>query len=283
MNGHENCALFILDKIEANSDALNFRNCQGETPLHLASSKGFLTCVEILLSKGADIWVKDRRGRTPLISCAKNDQVADCLEMMLSRLILLSSSQATGGGRGNTTTSNLMMMMMSGQKKTPPTSQKKRLRLNQSQQNSSHMNNTADTFVVSSSAMQANLNSTGLKQPSDTELVANVDQEVDLNKCNRINEQQNLNSTLIMNENATTSSASSDENLAEVCQKEDTINKENLLPVIGSCVGKSVRTEISGSAALKVNGQTCIFENRNLESVIKPRSFSNSSSDSDFY
>ena len=87
--------------------------------------------MEILLSKGADIWVKDRRGRTPLIGCAKNDQVADCLEMMLSRLILMSSSQVTGGGRGNTTTSNLMMMMMSGQKKTPPTAQKRRLRLNQ--------------------------------------------------------------------------------------------------------------------------------------------------------
>lgn len=139
LNGHENCALFILDKLSGGCNGaaprvVNAANAQGQTPLHLAAAKGFLTCVEILLSKGADIWLKDRRGHTPLVSCARNDQVADCLEIMLSRLILgMASSGASApatSSRANTT-SNLMMMMMSGQKKTPPTSHKHRLRLNQ--------------------------------------------------------------------------------------------------------------------------------------------------------
>jgi len=147
------------------------------------------------------------------------------------------------------------------------------------------MNNTTDTFVASSSAMHTNLNSTGLRQASGTELAANLDEDTEigegsnLNKCNRINEQQNLNSTLIMNENATASSASSDENLAEGCQKEDTINKENLLPVADAGSVKGVRAD--STYALKT--ATCNVDLLNLEGVIKPRSFSNSSSDSDFY
>ena len=109
INEHENCALFILDKIGTNSILINYQNVNGQTPLHLAASKGFLTCVEILLSKGAHIWIKNKRGHTPLVSCAKNDQVADCLEIMLSRLILMNSNQQATSNRANTT-SNLMMI-----------------------------------------------------------------------------------------------------------------------------------------------------------------------------
>lgn len=53
IHGHENCALFILDRVAAASMHLvNMQNEDGNTPLHLAAAKGYLTCVEILLSKG---------------------------------------------------------------------------------------------------------------------------------------------------------------------------------------------------------------------------------------
>jgi ankyrin repeat protein len=116
LNKHENCALFILDKIESNSYLINLQNNMGDTSLHACAEHGYLTCVEILLSKGADIWLKNNTNkRTPLVMCAKNDQVADCLELMLSRLILMISNgtmNAVDATTSNKTTSNLMMMMM---------------------------------------------------------------------------------------------------------------------------------------------------------------------------
>ncbi len=50
-NMHENCALYLLDKVN-DSVLLNQTNSNGETPLHLAASNGYAQCVEILLSKG---------------------------------------------------------------------------------------------------------------------------------------------------------------------------------------------------------------------------------------
>lgn len=151
--------------------------------------------------------------------------------------------------------------------------------------NSSHIN--ADTFTTSDS--NNNLNSTELKLTSNhTHLESNSE------NFNQINEQQNLNSTLIMNENVT-SSGSSDENLntivpeevdesKEFVQKEETINKENLFPVVNS---KMTKNEIAlNSSATKTINKTAINEiDLNLDKI-KPRSLSNnsnSSSDSDFY
>jgi ankyrin repeat protein len=129
LNKHENCALFILDKIESNSYLINLQNKDGDTLLHVAASNGYLTCVEILLSKGADIWLKNNTKKcTPLVMCAKNDQVADCLELMLSRLIFMISNgtmNAVNATTSNKTTSNLMMMMM-----TPANSQTQGANLN---------------------------------------------------------------------------------------------------------------------------------------------------------
>lgn len=274
LNEHENCALFILDQIELNSDLINHQNAQGQTPLHLASSQGFLTCVEILMSKGADIWIKNKRQHTPLISCAKNNQVADCLELMLSRLILMSANQQTAGGSRANTTSNLMIMMMSGQKKTPPTALKKRLRLNQDQ-NSSHIN--TETFIASSDegVQSSNLNSTELKQPDLDSIGSSSNIGSTDFKCKQINEQQNLNSTLIMNENVITSSGSSDENLNNLVPDLEVVDKENMLPLV-SVVGKMKKCSEKQVQACNISDQL------NLENI-KPRSFSNSSSDSDFY
>ena len=121
---------------------------------------------------------------------------------------------------------------------------------------------------------------------------------------NQINERQNLNSTLIMNENATPSSGSSDENINQLVRneeqedrtlKEESINKENE-PVLNSNkeLGANKVTGVSNVLNPKVsknlttnlaNKVTTLNEQLIMEKM-KPRSFSNnsnSSSDSDFY
>lgn len=86
ISGHEASAKLVLEKIE-DIKFINSTNNNGDTALHLAASKGFLVCVEILLNKGASIWIKNHKSHSPLLSCAKNDAVADCLDTMLSKFI----------------------------------------------------------------------------------------------------------------------------------------------------------------------------------------------------
>lgn len=68
--------------------------------MHIAAANGLSTSVEILLNKGADIWLKNNRNKTALLACARDDQVAECLELMLGQLIV--SVSATTNQNGNT-------------------------------------------------------------------------------------------------------------------------------------------------------------------------------------
>lgn len=62
--------------------------------MHIAAANGLATSVEILLNKGADIWTKNAKSRTALLSCAGDDQIAECLELMLAQLIVTVSATA---------------------------------------------------------------------------------------------------------------------------------------------------------------------------------------------
>ena len=86
INGHEESTKFLLDKIN-DVTFLNLTNMNGNTALHLAAANGFSNCVDILLNKGANIWIKNNKSHSPLLSCAKNDSVADCLEIMLTKFL----------------------------------------------------------------------------------------------------------------------------------------------------------------------------------------------------
>jgi serine/threonine-protein phosphatase 6 regulatory ankyrin repeat subunit A len=86
INGHEASARYILDKIN-DSKFINLINNNGDTALHLAAANGFSNCVENLLNKGANIWIKNLKSHSPLLSCAKNDSVAECLDIMLTKFI----------------------------------------------------------------------------------------------------------------------------------------------------------------------------------------------------
>ena len=61
----------IKSQLEAGADP-NCRNECGSTPLHMAAMYGFPANVVLLLGSGADLYVKDNEGRTPLdgICCA---------------------------------------------------------------------------------------------------------------------------------------------------------------------------------------------------------------------
>jgi hypothetical protein len=78
---------------------------------------------------------------------------------------------------------------------------------------------SVNAFATSSSHANQNLNSTELKaSASQTPSHSHSDSD-NFDKCQQINERQNLNSTLIMNENATASSGSSDENLNRLAEE----------------------------------------------------------------
>ena len=192
LNKHENCALYILDKIEANSHLINLQNKEGDTLLHIAASVGYLTCVEILLSKGADIWAKNyAHKRTPLVMCAKNDKVADCLEIMLSRMILLiSNGTMTSATTSNKTTSNLMMMMMTPSQ-NPPLLLVNNQKSDPLEASFVSLNNMANSTA-------GDINSTTVCKNTPTRLGP----DFKIADCIRIhNETSNLNSTLILTEN----------------------------------------------------------------------------------
>ena len=86
INRHESSAKYILDKIN-DGKFINLINNNGDTALHLAAASGFSSCVENLLNKGANIWIKNHKSHSPLLSCAKNDSVAECLDIMLTKFI----------------------------------------------------------------------------------------------------------------------------------------------------------------------------------------------------
>ena len=94
LNENIDCVKFILDRIQSGSKLINWKNIQGETPLHIAASKGYSSIVNSLISKGADILAKNQRHQTPLIRCAKNDQVANCLEILLEKFVALITDKS---------------------------------------------------------------------------------------------------------------------------------------------------------------------------------------------
>jgi ankyrin repeat protein len=228
INGHENCALFILDHIESNSPLVNLKNTDGETALHLASSNGWLTCVEILLSKGADIWIKNKSQKTPLLSCAKNDSVSDCLELMLSRLLMAAQTPMKHHHKLNnnypisnpsSTTKNMMMIMMMSNAAAAAAASQHQTPINNNK-NATYNLNSINKHLNDSLCLLANsdiiLNDVHMNQLSDS-MDENHNSKIDdikkdltdniMNSTTKNNNEimmnsnnNNLNSTLILND-----------------------------------------------------------------------------------
>jgi ankyrin repeat protein len=75
----------ILDAMTAAAELgvdLNASNTTGATALHLAVAKEFTTVVQFLAGKGADLNVKDKKGRTPLASALASKTGASMADLL---------------------------------------------------------------------------------------------------------------------------------------------------------------------------------------------------------
>ena len=72
--------------------------------LHLAAHDGMVPVTQTLISKGASVFAVDSRGRYPALSCAANERIADCLELIISQMMSVSGGtpRASLGGRNST-------------------------------------------------------------------------------------------------------------------------------------------------------------------------------------
>lgn len=79
-NGHAGTAELLITK-GAN---VNVKNCYKETPLHKASLKGLSGITELLISKGADINAKNGSNQSPLFYAVDNGH-KDIVELLISK------------------------------------------------------------------------------------------------------------------------------------------------------------------------------------------------------
>ena len=70
------------------------------SPLHLAAPRGLVETTELLLRRGADFTATDKKCFTPILACAKDDNVALCLASMLVEYFK-NSSNAEGSNRAS--------------------------------------------------------------------------------------------------------------------------------------------------------------------------------------
>ncbi|KAM9810754.1 histone-lysine N-methyltransferase EHMT1a [Neosynchiropus ocellatus] len=79
------CDDMLLALLEACGD-LNAINVHEDTPLHVAARENHLECVRLLLSRGADVLLKNKEGHTPLECCAYGSK--GWVEVCTSRKLL---------------------------------------------------------------------------------------------------------------------------------------------------------------------------------------------------
>ena len=65
--------------------------------MHLAAPRGLVETTELLLRRGADFTATDKKCFTPILACAKDDNVALCLASMLVEYFKNSENNAAEG------------------------------------------------------------------------------------------------------------------------------------------------------------------------------------------
>ena len=82
---YENNLSAIQKAVESNPAVIQMKNQHQQTLLFLASSYGRLDIVKYLLEKGADIEAKDKMGRTPLITAARERGGIETIRLLVEK------------------------------------------------------------------------------------------------------------------------------------------------------------------------------------------------------
>ncbi|KAK9888372.1 hypothetical protein WA026_000624 [Henosepilachna vigintioctopunctata] len=82
---HNTTALLLLKDMD-DSNVIHSINKENKTALHLAARNGLADVTQELLKKGASVFAVDSEGYTPALCCAPNNQVAQCLALILLSL-----------------------------------------------------------------------------------------------------------------------------------------------------------------------------------------------------
>lgn len=75
---------------------IDFRNKDGQTPMHRAAALGHYDVIQVLLELGASPNYKDTNGLTPLYACVSNVTPARCVELLLRDRAVLDTSDNAG-------------------------------------------------------------------------------------------------------------------------------------------------------------------------------------------
>jgi len=81
--GHSHGANLLLTK-QISPDFISRQNQEGKSSLHLAAGQGLVDTTELLLAAGASVTCIDSAGNPPALSCARDEDTATCLAMILS-------------------------------------------------------------------------------------------------------------------------------------------------------------------------------------------------------
>lgn len=82
---YENNLPTILKAVTDNPSTIQMKDSEGKTLLLLASSSGKSDIVKFLLESGADIEAKDKMGRTPLITAARERGGIDVIKLLVEK------------------------------------------------------------------------------------------------------------------------------------------------------------------------------------------------------
>ena len=83
-SNEESAELVVTAAISRDPMALNTRNNNGDTALHLAASRFYPSVVAALLEAGADANVKDEADLTPVYRLLATDAARGCLKAFLN-------------------------------------------------------------------------------------------------------------------------------------------------------------------------------------------------------
>ncbi|XP_044751495.1 serine/threonine-protein phosphatase 6 regulatory ankyrin repeat subunit A-like isoform X2 [Coccinella septempunctata] len=102
---HTSTAVLLLKDMK-DYNVIHSINKENKTALHLAARNGLVYVTRELLRKGASVYAVDSEGHTPALCCAPNNQVAQCLALIL----LHSTNGASGESDPNKSLSSFLQI-----------------------------------------------------------------------------------------------------------------------------------------------------------------------------